>query len=251
MRHHEYGLLQPLEVPYAPWSFISMDFIVGLPTVHGYNQIWTVVDRFSKIVHFIALKSTSARELADSFVKEIWRLHGLPLDIVSDRDTRFTSNFWAAVMKKLDVKLNMSTAFHPQTDGQSEILNQILEQYLRTFCNYHQDDWLELLPFAEFSYNNSTNASTKMTPFYAGYGQHPRSVWPSDTQEKCVAGNKYVNHLEEIRKELRMTLLDAQECMRRHYNKKRESQPNFQVGDKVMLNAKNIQTLQPSKKLDH
>ena len=251
VRHREYGLLQPLEVPYAPWSSISMDFIVGLPTVHGYNQIWTVVDRFSKIVHFITLKSTSARELVDSFIKEIWRLHGLPLDIVSDRDTRFTSNFWAAVMKKLDVKLNMSTAFHPQTDGQSEILNQILEQYLRIFCNYHQDDWVELLPFAEFSYNNSTNASTKMTPFYAGYGQHPRSVWPSDTQEKCVAGNEYVNRLEEIREELRTTLLDAQERMRRHYDGKREPQPNFQVGDKVMLNAKNIQTLQPSKKLDH
>ena len=93
VRDHEYGLLQPLEVPYAPWSSISMDFIVGLLTVHGYNQIWTVVDRFSKIMHFITLKSTSARELADSFVKEIWRLHGLPLDIVSDRDTRFTSNF--------------------------------------------------------------------------------------------------------------------------------------------------------------
>ena len=104
-----------------------MDFIVSLPDVDGYNQIWTIVDRFSKMVHFIALKSTSARELADSFIKEIWRHHGLPLDITSDRDTRFTSHFWAAVMKKLDVKLNMSTAFHPQTDGQSEILNQILE----------------------------------------------------------------------------------------------------------------------------
>ena len=173
------------------------------------------------------------------------------MDIVSDRDTRFTSNFWAAVMKKLDVKLNMSTAFHPQTDGQSEILNQILEQYLRTFCNYHQDDWLELLPFAKFSYNNSTNASMKMTLFYASYGQHPRSVWLSDIQEKCVAGNEYVNCLEEIREELRTTLLDAQECMRRQYDGKREPQPNFQVGDKVMLNAKNIQTLQPSKKLDH
>ena len=79
-------------------------------------------------------------------------------------------------MKKLDVKLNILIAFHPQTDSQSEILNQILEQYLQTFCNYHQDDWLELLPFAEFSYNNSTNASMKMTPFYASYGQHPHSV---------------------------------------------------------------------------
>ena len=176
MRHHEYGLLQPLEVPYALWSSISIDFIVSLPSVHGYNQIWIVVDRFSKIVHFITLKSTSARELVDSFIKEIWWLHGLLLDIVSDRDTRFTSNFWAAVMKKLDMKLNMSTAFYPQTDGQSEILNQILKQYLWTFCNYHQDDWLELLLFAKFSYNNLTNISMKITLFYASYEQYPHSI---------------------------------------------------------------------------
>jgi Chromo (CHRromatin Organisation MOdifier) domain len=201
-------------------------------------------------VHFIPLRSTSARELADAFVKEIWRLHGLPLDITSDRDTRFTSHFWSAVMRKLDIKLNMSTAFHPQTDGQSEILNQILEQFLRIFCSYHQDDWVELLPFAEFSYNNSENASTKMTPFFAVYGQHPRSIWPS-VQDKCIAGNEFVDRLEKGREELRSTLSEARERMRKHYDKKRKQQPDFQVGDKVLLNAKNIATLRPSKKLDH
>ena len=98
-------------------------------------------------------------------------------------------------MKKLDVKLNMSTAFHPQTDSQSEILNQILEQYLRIFCMYHQDDWVDLLPFAEFSYNNLLNTSTKMTPFFIVYGEHPHSIWPtaSETQEKCIAGNDFVD----------------------------------------------------------
>src|SRR5436305_11747149 len=180
-----------------PWSSISIDFIVQLPTVHSYNQVWIVVDRFTKMVHFILLKSTTAHELADGFVKEIWRHHGLPLDIVSDRDPKFTSNFWKAVMKKLDIHLNMSTAFHPQTDSQSEALNLVLEQYLWIFCTYHQDDWVELLPFAEFSYNNSVSTSTKMTPFYAIYGQHSHSVWLS-IQEKCVAGNK----LEMLREEL-------------------------------------------------
>jgi len=227
-----------------------MDFVVKLPDVYGYNQIWTIVDRFSKMVHFIPLRSTNARELADGFVKEIWRLHGLPLDITSDRDTRFTSHFWAAVMAKLDVKLNMSTAFHPQTDGQSEILNQILEQFLRIFCSYHQDNWVELLPFAEFSYNNSENASTRMTPFYAVYGQHPRSVWPT-IQEKCIAGNDFVDKLEQVREELRSTLIEARERMRKYHDRKREVQPSFKVGDQVLLNAKNITTLRPSKKLDH
>src|SRR5947209_18972781 len=110
-----------------------MDFIVQLPTVRGYNQVWMVVDRFSKMVHFILLKSTTANELADGFVKEIWCHHGLPLDIMSDHDPKFTSQFWKAMMKKLDVYLNMSTAFHSQTDGQSEVFNQVLEQYLWIF----------------------------------------------------------------------------------------------------------------------
>src|SRR4051812_32142072 len=104
-------------------------------------------------------------------------------------------------MKKLDIHLNMSTAFHPQTDGQSETLNKILEQYLRIFCTYHQDDWVDLLPFAEFSYNNSINASTKMTPFYAVYRQHLRSIWPS-IQDKCVAGNEFIDNLEKLCKYL-------------------------------------------------
>ena len=220
VRHREYGLLQPLEIPYAPWTSISMDFIVKLPSVHGYNQIWMVVDRFSKMVHFIPLKSTTARELADSFVKEIWRHHGLPLDITSDRDSRFTSHFWIAVMKKLDVHLNMSTAFHPQTDGQSEPLNQILEQYLQIFCTYHQHDWVDLLPFAEFAYNNSVNASTKMTPFYAVYGQHPRSIWPTNVQDKCVAGNEFIDQMEKLRDRLHSTLLESREWMRKNHNRK-------------------------------
>ena len=157
------------------------------------------------MVHFIPLKSTTAHELADSFVKEIWYHHGLPLDIVSDRDSKFTSNFWKVVMKKLDIHLNMSIAFHPQTDSQSEALNQVLEQYLRIFCTYYQDDWVELLLFTEFSYNNSVSTSTKMIPFYAIYGQHPHSVWLS-IQEKCVAGNKFVDQLEMLREELQENL---------------------------------------------
>ena len=153
-------------------------------------------------------------------------------------------------MKKLDIHLNMSTAFHPQTDGQSEVLNQVLEQYLRIFCSYHQDDWVDLLPFTEYSYNNSVNTSTKMTPFYAEYGQHPRSIWPS-IQDKCVAGNEYIDNLEKLREELRQNLTNTREWMRKFYDRKREPQPDFKVGDKVLLNAKHIQTLRPLKKLDH
>jgi len=128
IRHKKYGLLEPLEVPMRPWTAISMDFIVGLPKSEGYRKIWVIVDRFSKMAHFIPLKTEEhIKKLALTFVKEIWRLHGLPESIVSDRDTRFTSKFWTSLMQLLQVKLNMSTAFHPESDGQTERVNQILE----------------------------------------------------------------------------------------------------------------------------
>jgi len=127
-----------------------MDFIVGLPKSEGYTKIWVIVDRFSKMAHFIPLKTEEhIKELALIFLKEIWRLHGLPETIISNRDTRFTSKFWMSLMQLLQVKLNVSTACHPETDGQTERINQTLEQYLRSYCLYQQDDWVSLLPFVQ------------------------------------------------------------------------------------------------------
>ena len=113
-------------------------------------RIWVIIDRFSKMAHFIPLKKTTAKTLADEFVKEIWRLHGLPQGIVSDRDPIFVGNFWRDVEKLLGIEARRSTAFHPQTDGQTERVNQVLEQYLRAFVNWEQDNWVDLLPFAEY-----------------------------------------------------------------------------------------------------
>jgi len=153
IRHKKYGLLEPLEVPMRPWTAISMDFIVGLPKSDGYTKIWVIVDRFSKMAHFIRLRTEEdIKELALTFVKEIWRLHGLPESIVFDRDTQFTSKFWTSLMQLLQVKLNLSTAFYPESDGQTERVNQTLEQYLRRYCSYQQDHWVSLLPFAERAY---------------------------------------------------------------------------------------------------
>jgi len=166
IRHKKYGLLEPLEVPMRPWTAISMDFIVGLPKSEGYTKIWVIVDRFSKMAHFIPLKTEEhIKKLALTFVKEIWRLHGLPQSIVSDQDTRLTSKFWTSLMQLLQVKLNMSTAFHPQSDGQTEMVNQRLEAYLRSYCTYQQDDWVSLLPFAEHAYNTSSSESKRLVPF--------------------------------------------------------------------------------------
>jgi len=155
---------------------ISMDLIVGLPKSEGYAKIWVIVERFSKMAHFIPLKTEEHnKELALTFVKEIWRLHRLPESIVSDRDTRFMSKFCTSLMQLLQVKLNMSTAFHPESHGQTERVNQTLEQYLRSYCTYQQDDWVSLLLFAEHAYNTSTSESTKGSPFEINYGFAPQT----------------------------------------------------------------------------
>jgi len=135
IRHKKFGLIELLEVPMKPWTSISVDFIVGLPKSDRYTKIWVIVERFSKIAHFIPLRTEEhIKELALTFVKEIWHLHGLPESIVSDRDPRFTSKFWTSLIQLLQVKLNLSTAFHPESDGQTERVNQTLEQYLRGDC---------------------------------------------------------------------------------------------------------------------
>jgi len=178
IRHKRFGLLEPLEVPMRPWTAVSMDFIVGLPKSDGYTKIWVIVDRFSKMAHFIPLRTEEhIKELALTLVKEIWRLHGLPESIVSDRDTRFTSKFWTSLIQLLQVKLNLSTAFHPESDGQTERVNQTLEQYLISYCSYPQDDWVSLLPFAEHAYNTSMSESTKASPFEINYGCSPQTQW--------------------------------------------------------------------------
>ena len=148
-----------------------MDFIVSLLESQGYSRIWVIIDRFTKMAHFIPLKTQlPIQDLARTFLQEIWRLHGLPEEIISDRDSRFEGCFWDSLMKLLNVDVRMSTAYHPQTDGQTERVNQTLEQYLRNYCSYQQDDWFELLPLAEHAYNSATSESSKVSPFYANYG---------------------------------------------------------------------------------
>ena len=152
-----------------------MDFITDLPEVKGYYKIWVIVDRFSKMTHFILLKKITVQELAIAFINHVWRLHGLPWSIVSDWDPIFTRRFCSAILKISNIRADLSTAYHPQTDGQTERVNQILEYYLRCYCNWDQSDWVDLLLLAEFCYNNSKHSATKRTPFEATYRRNPRS----------------------------------------------------------------------------
>jgi len=159
-RHKKYGKLVPLEIPSPPWEQISMDFIRDLPNMKGYNQCWVFVDRFTKMAYFIPLKNRKAKELALIFFREVWRLYGLLKRVVSDQDTVFMNSFWSEVMRSLEVELDKLAARQPQTDGQTERVNLILENYLHTYSMWDQDDWVDLLPFAEFCYNNTIHTAT-------------------------------------------------------------------------------------------
>ena len=152
-----------------------MDFITDLPLCQGFDSIFVVVDRLTKLGHFAACKkSIDAPQLATLFRHEVIRLHGLPDDIVCDRGTQFTSNYWQNVMEGWNVKLNFTTAFHPEANGQTERVNQAVELYLRCFCNYLQDDWVDLLDTAEVALNNPKHSTTKTSPFFANCGFNPR-----------------------------------------------------------------------------
>ena len=147
----------------------------------------------------------------------------------------------------------MSTAYHPQTDGQTERVNQVLEQYLRTYCFWDQKNWMELLPYAEFCYNNTVYSSTKMTPFYANFGYHPGHNYPAVQVISTVPpGEELILTHKKLREDMRDTLILAQKRMAKYYNQRvSTNEPTFKVGDWVMLNAKDIKTIRSSKKLDH
>ncbi|GJP83665.1 hypothetical protein CLOP_g13794 [Closterium sp. NIES-67] len=171
------GLLQPLVPPERPWQHVTMDYVTGLPTgPSGNDAILVIVDRLTKMVHFIACQQNiTAEQTAQLFIANVIRLHGLPSAIISDRNPKFTSNFWRHLWDKFGTKLQFSSAYHPQTDGQTERVNQTMEQLIRTTCTDPQT-WEKSLPLLEFAYNNATSATTHQSPFFLNYGQDPVTV---------------------------------------------------------------------------
>jgi len=252
-RHQPYGLSSPLELPYAPWQSIAMDFITELPMSDGCDQLWVIINRFTKMAHFLPLRvaGKTAADLAVIFAREVWRYHGLPTDIVSDRDSRFTSETWKEFLRLLGIRSHMSTTFHPQTDGQTERLNQTIEAYLQAFVSREQDDWARLLPMAEFAYNNSITTGHGTYPFNTNYGFHPAAMNPASTEPLNPASQVYAHWMSAAHDESQKGLEEARERMRRYTNPAQKEPPAYQVGDLVMLNGRNIKTRRPSKKLDH
>jgi transposase InsO family protein len=185
---NNHGLYMPLPVPTSPWIDISMDFVFGFPrTKKGRDSICVVVDRFSKMAHFIPCHMTDdASNIAELFFREIIRLHGIPNTIVSDRDVKFLSHFLRSLWNKLGTKLLFSITCHPQTDGQTEVVNSTLSTMLRAVLDQNLRRWEDCLPHVEFAYNHATHSSTKMCPFQIVYGYIPRvpiDLFSFDTED--------------------------------------------------------------------
>ncbi|PHJ20549.1 retrotransposon nucleocapsid related [Cystoisospora suis] len=245
------GLLQPLPIPNMPWKEIAIDLIVGLPrTKEGWDAILTSVCRLTKINHFVPTKhSASAEDIAILLVREVIRLHGVPSAIVSDRDTKFTSEDWRFMCKRLAIEQKMSTAHHPQTDEQAERTNQTIEQMLR--CSISGDDtrWADLLPLLEFAYNSTVHASTKATPFELLYGFTPskplckKFAIPNQSVELLFPWKAHVQ-VQRAKRELKK----AQEYQKRYADTKQRD-VSFQVGQEVWLNTINLDMEGESKAL--
>jgi len=207
------GLLQPLPIPTAIWEDLSLDFITGLPPSHGFIVILVVVDRFSKGAHFGALPTSfTAFKVASLFLDIICKYHGLPRSLVSDRDPIFISRFWRELFKLCGTQLRMSTSYHPETDGQTEVLNRVLEQYLRSFVHSKSCNWHQFLPLAEWSFNTSTHSTTGLSPFEVTYGKPPPSI------PQYLLGSSQVEVVDSLLSTRTQTLTTLQRNSKRHKN---------------------------------
>ncbi|KAI7102875.1 hypothetical protein KC324_g20825, partial [Hortaea werneckii] len=231
-----------------------MDFITYLPTCQGFDAILVVVDRLTKLRHYIPCRTTDgAEEVARLFTQNIFRLHGRPIDIVSDRDAKFMSDFWKHLSHRLKIKSSPSTAYHPQTDGQTERMNAILEGHLRSYVSYLQDDWVEWLPLAEFSANSMFSETTGISPFFATYGYQPRlgiepydpAAAPAHRDAESFASDMRLI-LEHLKAETALAQSRYEDCA----NRRRQPAAKFLIGQEVWLDTRNLKTLRPKKKLD-
>ncbi|GJR42417.1 putative reverse transcriptase domain-containing protein [Tanacetum coccineum] len=232
-----YGLLIQPEIPTEKWERITMDFVTKLPkTSSGHDIIWVIVDRLTKSAHFIPTRETDSMEtLTRLYIKEIVSRHGVPISIISDRDSHFTSRFWQSMQSALGTQLDMSTTYHPETDGQSERTIQTLEDMLRACVIDFGKGWERHLPLVEFSYNNSYHASIKAAPFEALYGRKCRSpVCWAEVRDVQLTGPEIIHETTKKIVQIRQRLQAARDRQRSYANVRRKPL-EFQVGDRVML----------------
>ena len=240
------GLLQPLPIPGRRWETVTMDLITKLPvTPTGCDAIMVFVDKLTKMVHLVACKEADgALELANYFVTHVFRLHGVPRTLLSDRDPRFTSNLYKEIARLLHVKQAMSSAFHPQTDGQTERVNRVVEEMLRHYVNPQQNDWDAYLPVLEFAINNSYQESVGTTPFYLNYGQHPLMPQFAKLQTAVPAALQFTVGMQAALQKAKLLLQGAQDRQKALANAGRRD-VSYTPDDMVWLNTKHLSFKNP------
>jgi transposase InsO family protein len=256
-RHAKYGNLQFTPPAEQPWNEVTMDFITGLPESRDgsndvlYDTILVMVDRLTKYAHFVPCKATiSAQKLGFLVLDRLIRYQGLPRKFVTDRDKLFTSGYWQTLVTQMGIDHKLSTAFHPETDGQTERSNQTLETYLRHYVNDNQDNWVSLLPMAQLAINAHVSETTKISPFFANFGREPElqaSSLPGPMTDLALKDKQAMTKVIEL---LRNNISEMQQRVTKARFKDSKTAPQLREGDRVYLLTKNLKTQRPSKKLD-
>ena len=257
-RTRKSGLLRPLPVPERIWQEISVDYITDLPKSSDCRHILVITDRLGKGALFSPCQNLETETFAKIIIQRMVCKHGVPTAITSDRGSQFVNPLWKRVCELLGIEQRLSTAYHPETDGATERANQVLEEYLRHFTAYYQNDWAEHLPYAEFSVSIRDAASTGVSPFFLEHGYHPRLgnevELPTPTAGRArnprQAGEQIVARLKEAVNFAQACMAEAQQRQEDQANRRREPAPAFRVGDKVWLDLRNVKTQRPCKKLD-
>lgn len=254
------GLLAPLPIPQRKWLDISLDFVTGLPECRRRNQVFenilVIVDRLTKKKLYEPMTSMGTRDLL-ALRRRVFCCYGLPNSIVSDRGSQLTAKLWKRICSRYGIKDKLSSAHHPETDGQTENANKVMKNYLRAYVRYAQDDWVDHLPDAEFAANNHVNVTTGMTPFFADHGYHPQTgCEPPGTFNSTISGkaellqaDKIIEKQNAIREWLIDHITSAQADQARHANKTRTPHPEYKIGDLVYVNSKDFTTQRQSRSL--
>jgi hypothetical protein len=256
------GLYTPLPTPDRPWESISMDYMSGLPsTKQGNDCVFVVVDRFSKMAILVACKkSITAEATAKLFFERVWVHFGIPQTIVSDQDSQFLSTFWSSLWSLLDTKLTKSMTFHPQTDGQTEVVNRMIVHILRMYNSKHPRTWDESLPYVHHSYNRALHSSTSHSPFQVGLGFQPLgpidvalplAVTSTDSSPAPTEANKatqFIEWIQHIHQQVQDILQKSNDKYKQRHDQHRVPH-KFQVGDKVWLHLQKECLTGPHRKL--
>jgi transposase InsO family protein len=244
------GLSQPLEVPEGPWKSASANFITGLPPLHSFDSILVVVDRFSKEVTFApTTKTVTSKGTAELYRDYVWKHHGLPNSLISDRGPQFASQLMVDLLKLLKIEKKMSTAYHPQTDGQTERVNCKLGQYLRLFTAEKQDKWVKWLALAQFNFNNTRSSATGFTPFQLTKTFTPRLGF-EPLSVKAPAAKDIADDMKANIEHAKSALERTRERMKLQADKHRSAAPDYQIGDLVWLSTEHLALDErPSRKL--